>query len=85
MLPSNLKEVPGKEVKEIMKRILLVLTVALMMAAMMMASAIPAFAVNPDNQERQFQKDANCKKGEFVELAFDNQGPCVAHINVLFP
>ena len=67
-----------------MKRIISVLTVMAIMAAMLAASAMPALAVNPDNQERQFFKDAECKNGEFVNLAFDNQGPCVAHINVLF-
>ena len=45
-----------------MKRILLVLTVALMMAAMMVASAMPAFAVT-DNTP-------NCNKGQ-GNAAFD--------------
>jgi hypothetical protein len=42
-------EEKGKEVKEIMKRILMVLTVALLMVALIAANAAPAFADSGKN------------------------------------
>jgi hypothetical protein len=44
LLLSVMVEARGKEVMEMVRRILLVLTVALVMAAMMAATAVPAFA-----------------------------------------
>ncbi len=61
-----------------MKRILLVLATALIMAAMMVATALPAFA---DNKEPKF--NFNCHH-QHVESPSGNQNfanGCTSHIN----
>lgn len=60
-----------------MRRMMFVLTVAAIMAAVMSVSAPVAFAKKPENEAR----DALCKNGEFAELGFKNQGQCVSAVN----
>ena len=64
-----------------MKRMVLVLTVALIMAATLGASALPALAVNWDNQVRHIERNDECKNGAFPGLGKKNQGDCVSYIN----
>jgi hypothetical protein len=64
-----------------MRRILLVLTVALVMAAMMLGTALPAGAVvvvplPPTSKEQ-------CKNGGYAFFGFENQGQCIKFVNQL--
>lgn len=57
-----------------MRRILLVLSVAALVAVAMSVSAPMAFAKpNPDKEA--------CKEGGFADFAFKNQGQCVSAVN----
>jgi hypothetical protein len=62
-----------------MRRILLVLTVALVMAAMMLGTALPAGALEPLPPSSTDQ----CKNGGYAFFYFENQGQCIKFVNQL--
>ena len=59
---------PTTEREALVRRIMIVVTVALVMAAMMVAMAMPAFAVANQNASPQGQQSSelNCLGGQFV-------------------
>ena len=62
-----------------MRRILMVLTVALIMAAMLLGTALPALAVIPVPINKEACKDAP----GFAFFGFENQGQCIKFVNQL--
>jgi len=59
-----------------MKRILLLATVALVMAAMMVATAAPALGVPPNCEGGQAQAASNAPHGDLVDRHQENLSDC---------
>jgi hypothetical protein len=59
-----------------MKRILLLVTVALVMAAMMVATAAPALGIPPNCERGQAQAASNAPQGDLVDQHQENLSDC---------